>query len=324
MTNIETTRQFPSIPFTATLRSEWTKLISVRSTWLTIGVGVLLAIGITIAVAIATGIASSDWSVADQAAFDPVATALSGSLFLLIAFVVLGVRMIASEYASGMMHLTLTATPDRAKVLAAKATILVAVTLTVGAIVTLAQYFGALTVLDGYGVDTSATSGATRAIVATAGLSSFLPLIGLALAVLLRSAAGAISTVPGRQLHNHHVGCAPSRRHSGQCPRLPSGRGKRKRHLQWRACTRGWQSPRSSLGASSCWSPQPRRSSGETHERGVANGPAVDCKRWDAERQRWTDPPVPRRRGGRASPSVAGRTRIDALAPVAELVDAQG
>lgn len=186
------------IPFTATLRSEWTKLASLRSTWVTLAVGVLLAIGTTVAIAIGTGIDSRDWTEVELATFFySVETALLGSLFLLIAFVVLGVRMVASEYATGMMHLTLIATPGRAKMLAAKTAILVAITVTVGSIVAIASYFGSLVILDAYGLDGSGASGATRAIASTAVLSCFLPLIGLSLAVLMRSAVGAISTVLG-------------------------------------------------------------------------------------------------------------------------------
>lgn len=184
-----------TIPFTATLRSEWTKLISVRSTWWTIAAGVLLALTTTVGVAIVNGVESSDWSAAERAAFDPVGASLMGGLLLMFTLVVVGVRMGASEYASGMVRLTFAATPRRGRVLAARAALLVAVTLTVGSIVTVVQYFGALSILDIYGVDAAGASGATRAVVATAALSCFLPLLGLFLSVLFRSTGGPISMV---------------------------------------------------------------------------------------------------------------------------------
>ena len=37
----------PTVPFTATLASEWTKLVTVRSTWVTLALSLVVSVGLT-------------------------------------------------------------------------------------------------------------------------------------------------------------------------------------------------------------------------------------------------------------------------------------
>jgi hypothetical protein len=113
-----------TVPITARARdllaSEWTKLRSIRSTYL-----VLLG---SAAVAVAVGIFSAatvKTSKLDWATFDPVQTSLAGLLVVQLAFGVFGALVITSEHATGTIRTTFAAVPRRRAVLAAKATVTV-------------------------------------------------------------------------------------------------------------------------------------------------------------------------------------------------------
>jgi len=121
------------------LRSEWAKLWSLRSTWITLGLGLLflLAFG-TIAALRYKSILNSgqpmDPDFADATAYS---LALFGVPFSLIALGVLGVLTASGEYTSGMIRSTLAAVPRRLPVLWSKAAVygaLAFVTATLGAL----------------------------------------------------------------------------------------------------------------------------------------------------------------------------------------------
>jgi hypothetical protein len=105
------------------LASEWTKIRSVRSTMWTLGVMFVLVLGIgTLTAASLSG---------DKYVGIPL---LGGGLFGLmlgmVCVVTLGVLVVTSEYGTGMIRTTLTACPQRGRVLAAKAIIFFALAFT--------------------------------------------------------------------------------------------------------------------------------------------------------------------------------------------------
>lgn len=189
--------------------SEWTKIRSVRSTMWTLGIMLVLVIGVGFLIALA--MATDDWVGAPL---------LSGGLFGLmlgqICIVTLGVLVITSEYGTGMIRTTLTASPQRWRVLAAKAVVffVLAFVLTTVACAITAVIHSA--VLGGQTVpeyeyeeamfkDSVSNSGELIAtggqwFDATVGAALYVSLLGLlALAVgaILRHSAGAITTMVG-------------------------------------------------------------------------------------------------------------------------------
>ena len=119
-------------PFSVTLRSEWTKLASLRGTSIKLQLAFVLSVGLTALLALIVGATWDDASAADRASHDPAGVGLFGSLFSMIVFAVLGATAVTSEYGSGMIRMTLTATPRRGRVLAAKAAVVAAITLVAG------------------------------------------------------------------------------------------------------------------------------------------------------------------------------------------------
>jgi ABC-2 type transport system permease protein len=185
------------IPFSATLASEWTKLTTLRATYLTVGLAVVFGAAASALAGLAVGLTWDDWSAPDRADFDPVLYPLVGLLFAGILFPILGVKAVASEYSSGMMRLTLTATPGRGRVLLAKVGAVSAVTLVGGTLATLGIFFAGQAVYSAYSLETADLfeTDTLRALVAVSVLTPVFPVLAVAAAIVLRSTVGAIMTV---------------------------------------------------------------------------------------------------------------------------------
>src|SRR5919202_1486834 len=125
------------------VRAEWTKLWSVRSTaWALLGTAAALVS--LAAVFPATG---------PPAPSDPVAYGLSSFFQAQLGAAVLGVLAITSEYATGSIRATLTATPQPLTLLSAKTIVVAATATAVGIASAFLAFFVAALVLDGSGTE---------------------------------------------------------------------------------------------------------------------------------------------------------------------------
>lgn len=195
---IDPTRPTQAVPFTATLASEWAKLVTLRSTWITLALAAILSTGVTALVAWVTGWSWNEWTEIDRAAFDPIEFSFIGAMFTAILFIVLGVSLVTAEYGSGMMRLTLAVTPNRGRVLLAKACIVAAIVLAAGTVISIANFQVAQVIFSAHDLPTASLGDgdAFRAVVLGAGIiGPVYPLIGLALAFIFRSTALAITAV---------------------------------------------------------------------------------------------------------------------------------
>lgn len=183
--------------FSSTLASEWTKITTLRSTYIMVGLSLLLGIGMTALITAVIGSTWSEWSANDQASFDPVLTTFFGNIFTAIILSVLGVTAVSSEYSSGMIRTTLTATPRRGRVLIAKMAIIAVLTLVIGMIATVGMFLVGQAIYSSYGIQTASLGDeeAFRTVLGVCLGQPLFPLIGAGLAVLLRNTAGAITTV---------------------------------------------------------------------------------------------------------------------------------
>lgn len=184
---------------TGTLRSELTKISSVRSTYWT-----LLALLVTGIAVGATYCASeaARWTqmpLQDKAAFDPVAASVSGlTLFGQLIIVVLGALAITSEYSTGMIRTSLTVMPRRGTLYGAKAAVFAAVTLVVTLPASFAAFFLGQALLNGVHLQASLSQpGVLRAVLASAGYVTLCGLFAFALGALTRHTAAAITVAFG-------------------------------------------------------------------------------------------------------------------------------
>ena len=186
--------------FGATLNSEWTKLRSLRSTWIIASMAIGLSIGFSALIAFVSGLTSDSWNATVRAAFDPVLTTNSGSLFGCILLIVLGVTAVTSEYSSGMIRTTFIGNPRRNQVLAAKATVVALFGLMITVISIPGMFLVSQPIFGHYGLPTaSITDSSTYRILIAIFLTQMLnyALIPFAIAWLLRGTASAITVSIG-------------------------------------------------------------------------------------------------------------------------------
>ena len=188
-----------SVRFTDTLGSEWVKLTTLRSTYITLGLGVALSIAMTAVVCMATGSTFDSWSAARQAEFSPLLMTMAGNVVALITFSVFGVLVASGEYSSGMIRLSVAATPKRGRVLVSKLLLVSSITTLLGLITTVGMFLVGQAVLGAYGVPVTdlGDPNAQRLVFGLGAATALFPVLGLALAVALRSTAGAITAVLG-------------------------------------------------------------------------------------------------------------------------------
>ncbi|WP_299036978.1 ABC transporter permease subunit [uncultured Pseudokineococcus sp.] len=186
------------------VRSEWTKLASLRSTWMLLLVFVLLGVG----VATLAGWGSAQAIEATEAGTPPAggppgglgrealaASILSTTSLATLLLGVLGALAVSGEYATGTMTATLTAVPRRWPVLVAKAVLLALVLAPVALVVS------GLALLAGESFLPESASlglqddGVLAAVVAHAAAMVVTALLGLGLGALLRSTAGSITVL---------------------------------------------------------------------------------------------------------------------------------
>jgi hypothetical protein len=184
--------------FADAARMEWIKLRTVRSTaWIFLLFAVAM-IGMAILLMSDVG-APRHMSAADLASFDPAQQGLAGGLvFVQLVAGLLGVLVITSEYSSGMIRATLSAVPGRPLLLAAKAAVLVAVTLAAGEVLAFAAFFAGEAVLySGLPHASLGQPGVARAVLMAGAYPCLIALTGLGLGAIIRNTAAAVSTLVG-------------------------------------------------------------------------------------------------------------------------------
>ncbi len=126
-----------------------------------------------------------------------VAQALAGTFAALIAVTVVGAVFITAEYRSGLVRVTLSASPRRGRVLAAKAAVIGAVTFSGGLAVSAIVVTLGPRILRDHGVYVFPVSmlTAARVVAGTAVLLAAAAVLALAAGALLRRSAAAVTAV---------------------------------------------------------------------------------------------------------------------------------
>lgn len=172
------------VPFGAVLRSEWTKLWSVRSTWWAAGAFVVVVGGVGSLAA-----ASTD---AEERAEVAVQTALVGFGIGQLALLVVGVLAVSSEFASGSAVATFTVVPRRVRVLLAKTLVVGACALLLSAVLAAGCFLAARTLTAVPGGVAPTDPAVLRTLGLQVGAAVLVGVLGVALGAVLRSTAGAM------------------------------------------------------------------------------------------------------------------------------------
>jgi len=186
--------------FDHVLRAEWTKFWSVRSTMYTFISLVVVTIGISALLCLAVAANWDDIKPADRAQIDPVSQSLSGVFLGQMAIIVLGALVISAEYSTGGIRTTLTAVPQRLRLLFAKALVLAVMAFVAGVITMFPSFWLGQRVLAtaDAGIEVSLSDpNVLRAVLGGALYVAACGMLGFALGALLRHTAGAITVAIG-------------------------------------------------------------------------------------------------------------------------------
>jgi ABC-2 type transport system permease protein len=176
------------------LRSEFTKIRSVRSTYWTLFAMVVVTIGIGALACV--GAINRPHGAGPLA--DPTQHSLIGLVLGQLIIVVLGALAITAEYSTGMIRTSLSVQPRRGTVLAAKGIVFTLVSLVSGLVASFGSFFIGQAILSTKNLNTSL--GDPNVLRAVIGGGLFLAVCGMlafGLGTLLRHTAAAISASIG-------------------------------------------------------------------------------------------------------------------------------
>jgi hypothetical protein len=186
------------VTFAHVLRSEWTKLWSLRSTRWALAVSFVAMTGLGIVISAVQMAHWKQMSPQDRATFDAVDVSIGGWHIAQLSIGVLGALLITGEYSTGQIRSTFAAVPRRLPVLWAKALVYGAITLALMLVASFAAFLVSQPILRGHHVQTSLSSPhVLRAVVGCALFLTVTGLLGLSLGALVRNTAGGIATFAG-------------------------------------------------------------------------------------------------------------------------------
>jgi ABC-2 type transport system permease protein len=202
--------------FLGTVKSEWVKIRSVRSTYWTlfalivvcVGIGALfswgqterllsLAQGVTLRGGhLPPGIAKQVLAQREaEVRSNAVAISLFGLLLGQLIIVVLGALTITSEYSTGMIRTSLSSMPRRGTLFAAKGVVFGAVALVTGLVTSFLAFFVGQAILSSQHVNvTLGHSGVLREVIGGGLFLAVTGLLSFGIGAMLRHSAGAIAS----------------------------------------------------------------------------------------------------------------------------------
>jgi ABC-2 type transport system permease protein len=180
------------------VRSEWLKMRTLRSTWLTMALAIVSIPGIGIAIAWST---VNDWGDIRERGrehFNPLADPLSGFNLAQLAIGVLGVMIIAGEYSGGMIRATLAAVPKRLPVLWAKLSVFSTITLVTMVPMAILTFFVSQRLLSAEHIQTTwSAPNVARTVIGVGLYLTVAAGLAIGLGAITRNVAGGIGSFVG-------------------------------------------------------------------------------------------------------------------------------
>ncbi|MET0133399.1 MAG: ABC transporter permease [Kibdelosporangium sp.] len=188
-----------TVSFGHTLRAEWIKLRSLRSTWYTTACLFVVGLGITGLTMSSVGQEYKAATAAEQQAWDPTNMSLTAYIVAQLVIGVLGILVVTSEYATGLMQPSLSATPRRHRLLAAKVVVAAGVAVVAGQVLMFASFFLGQAITAGQGVPYASLSdpGVLSAVAGGGLYLAAIALLAVGLGTIMRATAGALATLVG-------------------------------------------------------------------------------------------------------------------------------
>jgi ABC-type transport system involved in multi-copper enzyme maturation permease subunit len=177
-------------------KSEWIKLISLRSSWITFAASVVAVVGLGVLISYVTNSHWAEMDPQERLRFNPVDRSLAGINLAQLAIGVLGVLVVTGEYSTGMIRSSLMSVPRRLPVLAGKAVVFASATFVLMLASAFVAFLLGQQVLGTHGT----TLGAPHALRAVIGVALYLTVIALfaiGIGFIVRNTAGGIATLFG-------------------------------------------------------------------------------------------------------------------------------
>jgi ABC-type transport system involved in multi-copper enzyme maturation permease subunit len=178
-----------------TLRSEFTKIRSVRSTYWSLILLVLAGFAWTVADCLGTAHNWPHMAAQDKIGFDATQTSVIGVALLgQLVILVLGTLVLTSEYSTGMIRTSLTVMPRRAVLYWSKAAVFAAVAVVIAVAASLAVFLVGQSLLHSTGESASLSQpGALRAVLLTAFFVALSGAMAYGMGAIVRNTAGGIT-----------------------------------------------------------------------------------------------------------------------------------
>lgn len=190
----------PRLTTAGILRSEWVKLVTLRSTWWCLALIAGMTAGVPVLIALALGspggqpgadtldVGSHTWAMANTVIVS----------FTVLIAAVLGCLVITGEYGTGMIRSSLTAAPGRLSTVFAKAFVIGLVVFVVGALALTAGALASAPILASGGL--LIDPGDARvwlALLGATGYPALVAVLSVGVGTVVRNSAGAIAAVLG-------------------------------------------------------------------------------------------------------------------------------
>jgi ABC-2 type transport system permease protein len=171
---------------TRVLRSEWTKIRSVRSTLWTLASALAVTVGLSAVICALTASQFDKLGKQQQATFDATQTSFSGSGIGQLAMIAFGVLVVSAEYNTGMIRSSLAAVPQRSVFMVTKILTSGALVLVVGMATSFLAFFVGQALLGDHSVSIN-DKGVLRAVVGGGVYMTLIALFAMGITFVLRS-----------------------------------------------------------------------------------------------------------------------------------------
>lgn len=176
------------------IRSEWTKLWSLRSTGWSLAAMLLVSVGFSALASWGAATHLRQTAAHSGGSVDPTNITLSGLLFGQLAIAVLGVLGIGGEYSTGAIRSSLTAVPGRIRLLTGKLVVFTTVAFLAGTLTSVLSFFTGMVFFAAHHAGAGlGDPHVLRAVIGGGLLMTVCGLLGFAVGCLLRHTAGAIT-----------------------------------------------------------------------------------------------------------------------------------
>ena len=188
----------PGVSFPRVVRSEWTKLWSLRSTrWVLLVSFIAMAAPGPIIAAVQMG-RWAHLTLQDRLTFDPIDAGVGGWHLAQLGIGVLGVLVISGEYSTGMIRSSLMAVPRRLPVLGAKVLVYAGVAFVLMLVATLISYLAVQAIVSEHHIQQGlGASGVLRVVIGNILFLTVLGIMCVGLGGWVRNTAGGIAAFVG-------------------------------------------------------------------------------------------------------------------------------